>query len=62
MSNYSAEFVGNVLNVIFFPVAVFVAGAILKGTKSEGGGWINIVVAWGLAVTFAILCRWHNQR
>ena len=31
-----------------------VAGAILKGTKSEGGGWINIVVAWGLAVTFAI--------
>jgi glycerol uptake facilitator protein len=52
VSNYSAEFHGTFLMILFGGGVV--AGAILKGTKSEGGGWINIVVAWGLAVTFAI--------
>lgn len=31
-----------------------VAGVVLKGTISEGAGWLVIVTAWGLAVAFAI--------
>ncbi len=31
-----------------------VAGAVLKGSKSENSGWVAIAVSWGLGVTFAI--------
>jgi len=31
-----------------------VAGTLLKGSKSEQAGWLQIVIAWGLAVTLAI--------
>lgn len=52
MSNYFAEFVGTFLMILFGSGVV--AGAVLKGTKSENGGWIVIAAAWGLAVTFAV--------
>lgn len=52
MLNYVAEFVGTFLMILFGGGVV--AGAILKGTKSENTGWFTIAFAWGLAVTFAI--------
>lgn len=52
MSNYLAEFVGTFLMILFGGGVV--AGAILKGTKSENTGWFTIAFSWGLAVTFAI--------
>ena len=52
MSPYLAEFFGTLL-LVFLGDGV-VAGAILKGTKSENAGWLAIVVGWGIAVTLAI--------
>lgn len=52
MSIYIGEFVGTFLMILFGGGVV--AGAILKGTKSENTGWFTIAFAWGLAVTFAI--------
>jgi glycerol uptake facilitator protein len=52
MSNYSAEFVGTFLMILFGGGVV--AGVVLKGAKSENSGWLVITLAWGLAVTFAI--------
>lgn len=52
MSVYLGEFIGTMLLIILGGGVV--AGAVLKGTKSEGAGWLVIVVAWGLAVAFAI--------
>lgn len=52
MSVYLGEFLGTMLLIILGGGVV--AGAVLKGTKSEGAGWLVIVVAWGLAVAFAI--------
>lgn len=52
MSIYLAEFLGT-----FFLILIgggVVAGVVLKGTKSFNAGWNTIVIAWGLAVTFAI--------
>ncbi len=52
MSVYLAEFLGT-----FFLILIgggVVAGVLLKGSKAFGAGWNAIVVAWGLAVTFAI--------
>lgn len=52
MSPYLAEFFGTMLLIVLGNGVV--AGAILKGTKSEGVGWLAIVLGWGLAVTLAI--------
>lgn len=52
MSPYLAEFFGTMLLIILGDGVV--AGVILKGTKSEGAGWLAIVIGWGLAVTLAI--------
>ena len=52
MSIYLAEFVGTFLLIIFGGGVV--AGAVLKQSKSENAGWLTIVIAWGMGVTFAI--------
>lgn len=52
MSIYLAEFVGTFLLIIFGGGVV--AGAVLKQSKSENTGWLTIVIAWGIGVTFAI--------
>jgi glycerol uptake facilitator protein len=52
MSPYLAEFFGTMLLIILGDGVV--AGVILKETKSEGAGWLAIVIGWGLAVTLAI--------
>lgn len=52
MSPYLAEFFGTMFIIILGQGVV--AGAILKGTKSENAGWFTIVVGWGIAVTLAI--------
>ncbi|WP_369411836.1 MIP/aquaporin family protein [Chryseolinea lacunae] len=52
MSPYYAEFIGTLIIILLGDGAV--AGALLKGTKSENDGWLTIVMAWGLAVTLAI--------
>ena len=52
MSIYLAEFVGTFLLIIFGGGVV--AGAVLKHSKAENAGWLTIVIAWGMGVTFAI--------
>lgn len=52
MSPYIAEFFGTMLLILLGDGVV--AGALLKGSKAENAGWLTVVVAWGLAVTFAI--------
>jgi glycerol uptake facilitator protein len=52
MSSYLAEFVGTMILIVLGDGVV--AGVLLKQSKSENAGWIVIVIAWGLAVTFAI--------
>lgn len=52
MTPYFAEFFGTLFLVLLGQGSV--AGAVLKGTKSENDGWLTIVIAWGLAVTLCI--------
>ncbi|MFN7406002.1 MAG: MIP/aquaporin family protein [Cyclobacteriaceae bacterium] len=52
MNVYLAEFFGTLLLVFISDGAV--AGALLKGSKSENSGWLAICFTWGLAVTLAI--------
>lgn len=52
MSPVLAEFVGTMILIIFGGGVV--AGVVLKGTKSENGGWIVITLAWGLGVAMAV--------
>nr|HPI79723.1 MIP/aquaporin family protein [Cyclobacteriaceae bacterium] len=52
MSPYLAEFVGTMILVVLGDGVV--AGVLLKQSKSENAGWMVVVVAWGLAVAFAI--------
>lgn len=52
MSSYVAEYLGTLILVLMGNGVV--AGALLKGSKSESAGWLTIVVGWGLALTFAI--------
>ncbi|CAN5369536.1 MIP/aquaporin family protein [soil metagenome] len=52
MNSYVAEFFGTMFLILLGEGVV--AGAILRGTKSENAGWLTIVVGWGLAVTLAI--------
>ena len=52
MTEYFAEFVGTFLLVSFGDGVV--AGAVLNKSKAQNMGWLNITLAWGLSVTFAI--------
>jgi len=52
MTEYFAEFLGTFLLISFGDGVV--AGAVLNKTKSRNMGWLNITLAWGLAVAFAI--------
>ncbi len=52
MSPYLAEFFGTMLLIVLGDGVV--AGAVLKGTKSENAGWLAIVIGWGVAVSLAI--------
>ncbi|MCD6544134.1 MAG: aquaporin family protein [Flavobacteriaceae bacterium] len=52
MSVYLAEFLGTFLLIVFGGGVV--AGAVLKTSKAFDTGWLTIVIAWGLGVTFAI--------
>ncbi len=52
MSVYVAEFLGTL--ILILTGGGVVASVILKGGKAENAGWYPIVMAWGLAVTFAI--------
>ncbi len=52
MSVYLAEFIGTFLLIVFGGGVV--AGSVLKKSKAENDGWITIVIAWGIGVTFAI--------
>lgn len=52
MNVYLAEFIGTLLLILLGEGVV--AGVVLRGTKSENAGWLAVVLAWGLAVTFAI--------
>ncbi|MCC6723853.1 MAG: aquaporin family protein [Saprospiraceae bacterium] len=52
MTDFWGELIGTMLLILLGDGVV--AGAILKGTKSENGGWVVITLAWGLAVTISI--------
>lgn len=52
MTEYFAEFIGTFLLISFGDGVV--AGAVLNKSKAQNMGWLNISLAWGLAVTFAI--------
>lgn len=53
MQAFWGEFLGT-LTLILLGNGV-VAGVSLKGSYAEGGGWMVIATAWGLAVTCAVL-------
>lgn len=57
MELYVAEFFGTML-LLTMGVGV-VAGVVLKGTKSNGSGWIVITFGWGLAVAMAVYATGH---
>jgi glycerol uptake facilitator protein len=52
MSAYVAEFFGTMMLVLLGDGVV--ASVLLKKTKSEGAGWLTVVLGWGLAVTMGI--------
>jgi glycerol uptake facilitator protein len=52
MNVYLAEFLGTLILILLGNGVV--AGALLRGSKSENAGWLPIVIAWGLAVTLAV--------
>ncbi len=52
MNVYLAEFLGTLILILLGNGVV--AGALLRGSKSENASWLTIVVAWGLAVTLSV--------
>lgn len=52
MSGFLGELIGTMILIIFG--CGVVAGVVLKGTKSNGGGWVVITFAWGLAVATGV--------
>lgn len=52
MVAFTGELIGTALLILLGNGVV--AGAVLRGTKSEKGGWIVITIGWALAVTFAV--------
>ena len=54
MSAYLAELLGTMI-LVFLGDGV-VANVLLHKSKGQGGGWMVITTAWGLAVIIAIFC------
>ncbi len=52
MTVYLGEFIGTMILILFG--AGVVANLSLKKSGAEKGGYINIALAWGLAVAFAV--------
>jgi len=52
MNDFLAELTGTMMLILLGDGVV--AGTLLRGSKSEGAGWIVITVGWALAVTFAV--------
>ncbi|MTI21044.1 aquaporin family protein, partial [Fulvivirga sp. RKSG066] len=52
MSIYLGEFIGTFILMLLGSGVV--AGVLLNDSKAKDAGWLVIVVAWGLAVSFAI--------
>lgn len=52
MAEYTGEFIGTMILILFGGGVV--ASLNLKKTHAEAGGWVNIPIAWGLAVAFAV--------
>ena len=52
MQTFFAELIGTALLILLGNGVV--AGVVLRGTKSENGGWIVITFGWALAVTFGV--------
>lgn len=52
MSAFLGEVIGTMILIIFGGGVV--AGGNLKKTFSNGGGWIVVTIAWGLAVTMGV--------
>ena len=52
MTNFFGELVGTLILILLGNGVV--AGALLKGSKSENAGWIVITTGWGLAVALAV--------
>lgn len=52
MSEFAAELIGTMILIIFGGGVV--AGVGLKKSKGEGGGWVVVTLAWGLAVAMAV--------
>jgi glycerol uptake facilitator protein len=52
MSPFLGEVIGTMILIIFGGGVV--AGGNLKKTFSNGGGWIVVTIAWGLAVTMGV--------
>lgn len=50
---YIYEFLGTFILILLGDGVV--ANTILKGTKSEGAGWLTITFGWGLAVFMAVI-------
>lgn len=52
LTSFLAELIGTFIVVL---IGTGVAGGILlKGTKSQGSGWMNLTVGWGLGYTIGI--------
>ncbi|MFC4336994.1 MIP/aquaporin family protein [Salininema proteolyticum] len=49
---YLAEFIGTAILILLGNGVV--AGAVLKKSKAENGGWVLITLGWGLAVAMAV--------
>lgn len=52
MPEFLAEVVGTMVMIILGGGVV--AGVVLKGTKSEGAGWVLITIGWGLGVALGV--------
>lgn len=52
MSEYLGEFIGTMILISFGGGVV--GGVVLKKSKAEGGNWLLVCIAWGMAVTLAI--------
>jgi glycerol uptake facilitator protein len=52
MTQYMGEFLGTAILILLGNGTV--ANVVLRGTKSEGGGWIVIAWGWGMAVFVAV--------
>ena len=52
MTEYLGEFIGTMILILFGGGVV--ASLNLKKSNAEKAGWVNIPIAWGLAVAFAV--------